>query len=391
MLSQRDKSVIVNILDEILGVGTSLKGNEQAHYCPFCHHHKKKLQINLDTQQWHCWVCDAKGRKIQTLLRKLQVDSSKIKKIYEIYGDDYIVSTTSTDEEKVELRLPSEFKSLLDKPKGLNPLYRKVEQYVKNRGITKEDIIRYNIGYCDGGIYNNRIIIPSYDVDGRLNYFIARSVYVEEKFKYKNPPVSKNVTIFENQINWNKPITLTEGVFDALAVKRNAIPLLGKFIPKTLMDSIYKKGVRDIKIVLDKDAQKIAHPKSWKDSRERTTLEILCDTKGLPIYVDGHLVGYSPLKNPIDVLPGWHKVGYFPNDYTQDNNALASKEKIMNDILVMGRLDVYVDEGAHETIALNYQTLGEEVVDYNKRFQAGTWIGFSLFFVTILLMSWGLA
>ena len=41
----------------------------------------------------------------------------------------------------------------------------------------------------------------------------------------------------------------------------------------------------------------------------------------------------------------------------------------MNDILVMGRLDVYVDEGAHETIALNYQTLGEEVVDYNKRFR----------------------
>mgnify|MGYP001342817407 FL=1 len=255
MLSQRDKSVIVNILDEILGVGTSLKGNEQAHYCPFCHHHKKKLQINLDTQQWHCWVCDAKGRKIQTLLRKLQVDSSKIKKIYEIYGDDYIVSTTSTDEEKVELRLPSEFKSLLDKPKGLNPLYRKVEQYVKDRGITQEDIIRYNLGYCDSGIYSNRIIIPSYDRDNRLNYFIARSVFDEEKFKYKNPPISKNVTIFENQINWKEPITLTEGVFDAMAVKRNAIPLLGKFIPKTLMDSIYKKGVKKISILLDKDAQ----------------------------------------------------------------------------------------------------------------------------------------
>ena len=258
MLSQRDKSVIINILDEVLGVGTSLKGNEQAHHCPFCHHHKKKLQINLDTQQWHCWVCDAKGRKIQTLLRKLQVDSSKIKKIYEIYGDDYIVSTTSTDEEKVELRLPSEFKSLLDTPKGINPLYRKVEQYVKNRGITKEDIIRYNIGYCDGGIYNNRIIIPSYDSDNRLNYFIARSVYEEEKFKYKNPPVSKNVTIFENQINWKEPITLTEGVFDAMAVKRNAIPLLGKFIPKTLMDSIYKNGVKKISVILDKDAQEQA-------------------------------------------------------------------------------------------------------------------------------------
>ena len=255
MLSQRDKSVIINILDEVLGVGTSLKGNEQAHHCPFCHHHKKKLQINLETQQWHCWVCDSKGRKIQTLLKRLHVDSKRIKKVYEIYGDDYIVSSTTTDEEKVELRLPSEFKSLLKKPKGLNPLYKKVVQYAKDRRISKEDIIKYNIGYCDSGIYTNRIIIPSYDVDGRLNYFIARSVYVEEKFKYKNPPVSKNVTIFENQINWNKPITLTEGVFDALAVKRNAIPLLGKFIPKTLMDSIYKRGVKEIKIILDKDAQ----------------------------------------------------------------------------------------------------------------------------------------
>jgi hypothetical protein len=144
---------------------------------------------------------------------------------------------------------------LLKKPKGLNPLYKKVVQYAKDRDISKEDIIKYNIGYCDGGIYNNRIIIPSYNSDGRLNYFIARSVFTEEKFKYKNPPVSKNVTIFENQINWKKPITLTEGVFDALAVKRNAIPLLGKFIPKTLMDSIYKKGVKEIKIILDKDAQ----------------------------------------------------------------------------------------------------------------------------------------
>ena len=255
MLSQRDKSVIINILDEVLGVGTSLKGNEQAHHCPFCHHHKKKLQINLETQQWHCWVCDSKGRKIQTLLKRLHVDSKRIKKVYEIYGDDYIVSSTTTDEEKVELRLPSEFKSLLKKPKGFNPLYKKVVQYAKDRRISKEDIIKYNIGYCDSGIYTNRIIIPSYDVDGRLNYFIARSVFTEERFKYKNPPISKNVTIFENQINCNKPITLTEGVFDALAVKRNAIPLLGKFIPKTLMDSIYKRGVKEIKIILDKDAQ----------------------------------------------------------------------------------------------------------------------------------------
>ena len=140
-----------------------------------------------------------------------------------------------------------------------------------------------------------------------------------------------------------------------------------------------------------KDSKKKSHPLSWKEVRERTSLEIICDTKGLPIYIDGQMVGISPLKGSIDVLPGWHKVGYFPNDYYQDPNKLTSKEKIMNDILVMGRLDVFIDEGDNETIVLNYQNLDEEVIDFNKRFQSGTWVGFSLFFTMLLLMSWGMA
>ena len=258
MLSIRDKTIVINILDDTLGIGSSLKGNEQAHHCPFCHHHKKKLQINLETQQWHCWVCDSKGKRISSLLRKLQVDSKQLQKLYEIYGDDYVIYSNESEDEKIELRLPSEFKSLLVEPKSINPTYKKVKQYAESRGITIEDIIRYNIGYADSGIYSNRIIIPSYDIDNKLNYFIARSVYEDEKFKYKNPPISKNIIMFENQINWNQPITIVEGVFDAIAVKRNVIPILGKFIPKKLMENIYHKGVNSINILLDKDAQEEA-------------------------------------------------------------------------------------------------------------------------------------
>ena len=258
MLSHHEKQSVINILDDVLGPGTSMKNDEQAHYCPFCHHHKKKLQINVQTQQWHCWVCDAKGKRIQRLLKRLHVDSHKLKKIYEIYGDDYVVYSNNTEEEKVELRLPNEFQSLLKEPKGFNPLFGKVKEYARKRGISQGDIKRYNIGYCDSGHYANRIIIPSYDNNNRLNYFIARSVFDEETFKYKNPPVSKNVIMFENQINWNEPITLVEGVFDAMAVKRNAIPLLGKFVPKTLNDTIYKKEVKSINILLDEDAQEQA-------------------------------------------------------------------------------------------------------------------------------------
>jgi DNA primase len=76
MISTRDRLKVIRVLDSTLGVGTSLKGNEQAHHCPFCHHHKKKLQINLESQYWHCWVCDSKGRSIQSLLKRLNVDKS---------------------------------------------------------------------------------------------------------------------------------------------------------------------------------------------------------------------------------------------------------------------------------------------------------------------------
>jgi len=103
-------------------------------------------------------------------------------------------------------------------------------------------------------LYSRRVIIPSYDLNGQLNYFISRSYYTEEKMKYKHPPISKNIIAFESQINWNEPIILCEGVFDAITIKRNAIPLLGKFPSKQLVEKIFMSGVSDIVISLDNDA-----------------------------------------------------------------------------------------------------------------------------------------
>ena len=252
MLSGKHKLVVINILDDALGVGSSLKGNEQAHHCPFCHHHKKKLQINLDNQNWHCWVCNAKGRTINSLLRKLNVDIRSLSKLRDIYGD--IDANTSFVEEEPKLFLPKEFKQLYIKPKGFNPTYNQVIVYLRNRGITAKDIIKYNIGYCEDGLYGGRVIIPSYDDNGDLNYFVARSFYEDEKMKYKNPPISRDVIVFENQINWNEPIILVEGVFDSFSVKRNVIPLLGKFLLSKLKNKIMEKGVTDVTIMLDSDA-----------------------------------------------------------------------------------------------------------------------------------------
>ncbi|MFM1757283.1 MAG: hypothetical protein RL621_2280 [Bacteroidota bacterium] len=254
MLSLNDKNKVTSILSNTLGSHSTLRGNELAFYCPFCNHHKQKLQVNTETQKWHCWTCNSGGKKLTSLLRKLDVDKNTISIIREIYGDSNYNPQQDDLETKVYISLPKEFKSLNEPPKGFNPEYKQAINYLTQRGITQKEIIKYNIGYCEDGLYARRVIIPSYDSNGLLNYFVSRSYYQDEKMKYKNPPISKNIICFESQVNWKQPIILCEGVFDAITIKRNAIPLLGKFPSKQLVEKIFMSGVNNIIISLDNDA-----------------------------------------------------------------------------------------------------------------------------------------
>ena len=254
VLKSTDKNIVISTLYNALGSYSTLRGNELAFYCPFCNHHKQKLQVNTETQKWHCWTCNSGGKKLTSLLKRLDVDRKTISIIREIYGDSNYNPQNEDEGTKVFIQLPKEFISLIDEPKGFNPEYKHAIHYLNERGITQKDIVKYNIGYCTEGLYARRVIVPSYTSDGQLNYFVSRSYYPEEKMKYKNPPISKNVICLESQVNWNEPIILCEGVFDAITIKRNAIPLLGKFPSKQLVEKIFMSGVSDIVISLDNDA-----------------------------------------------------------------------------------------------------------------------------------------
>ncbi len=254
VLKSTDKNIVVSTLSNALGSYSNLRGNELAFYCPFCNHHKQKLQVNTETQKWHCWTCNSVGKKLTSLLKRLDVDRKTISIIREIYGDSNYNPQNEDEGTKVYIQLPKEFISLNEEPKGFNPEYKHAIHYLNERGITQKEIIKYNIGYCKDGLYSRRVIVPSYNCDGQLNYFVSRSYYSEEKMKYKNPPISKNVICLESQVNWNEPIILCEGVFDAITIKRNAIPLLGKFPSKLLVEKIFMSGVSDIIISLDNDA-----------------------------------------------------------------------------------------------------------------------------------------
>ena len=203
---------------------------------------------------WHCWVCDKRGKKIHQLFKQVKASSEALLELRSI------VKTETADRETViteKLELPKEFKQLINIQKS-DIIGRHALTYIKSRNITEEDILKYNIGYCESGPYKNMVIIPSYDENGVLNYFTGRSFEKDVKVKYKNPSVSRDIIPFELFINWDLPFILCEGPFDAIAIKRNVIPLLGKNIQSKLMRKIVKSSVDRIYIALDRDAQKQA-------------------------------------------------------------------------------------------------------------------------------------
>jgi DNA primase len=218
-------------------------------------HYKRKMEINLDTGQYHCWVCNERGGNLRSLFRKIKASEKHRQELFQIIGNGYYIHS-STKTEVSSLQLPEGFTPLSRSQKSIE--YCNAIKYLKSRGITKDDILRYNIGYCEVGKFKQRVVIPSYDKDGNLNFFSSRTYYPSVLHRYMNPAWDKNIVGFEMMINWDLPVTITEGVFDAIAIRQNAIPLFGTLVSMELKRQIMLNGVERLNIVLDNDAMKHA-------------------------------------------------------------------------------------------------------------------------------------
>jgi hypothetical protein len=261
-----ENQALLVLLESVLGKGHSTSKGNVAFHCPFCHHHKRKLEVQLETNEkkenpWHCWTCpptnNSKGKTIKSLLNKLEAPDDRFKELN-------LIICPGKSKPLIEqiIKLPDEFIPLYNTGslnKSTKLAARHAIKYIKNRGLTDLDILKYNIGFCAEGKYYNRIIIPSYSENSTLNYFIARDYSDTLGRKYDNPTVPvKDIIGMELYINWEAPIVLVEGMFDFLTIKRNCIPLFGKVIHDILMKKLVSSDVEKIYIALDKDAIKDA-------------------------------------------------------------------------------------------------------------------------------------
>ena len=254
----------IEVLVELL---TDVLGKPHQHYeskgqisfdCPVCSDEKGldhgdgkgNLEINYGKHVYKCWSC-GETYGTQGPLGKLfdKFGSKKQKKLYDLIKPEEL---KKEDIKRPKLRLPEGYTSFENSNSKFIP-HIEAMRYLTSRGITDEMIKKYKIGYTVNGDFAYRIIVPSYNSEGVLNYYVARS-WIPKKMKYKNPTVPKDEIIFnEGAVDWKKDVYLCEGVFDSFFLS-NPIVMLGKKMSKLLFETLYNKAEGNIIICTDGDA-----------------------------------------------------------------------------------------------------------------------------------------
>jgi hypothetical protein len=257
-------NLLVSILESFLG--DHRKHNEDtgqiAFDCPVCSAEKNlpngdgkgNLEINYNKNMFKCWACPDTNHMHGPVVKLLKKHATpKNLRDYLLVKPDADV-IANHEREEIIVTLPEGYKKLSECT-GKEYNYYSAMNYLKSRGITDWIIKEFNIGFTTKGAFFNRIIIPSYDIEDKLNYFIARWFPKDyNKLKYLNPTAEKQQIIFnENKINWDSTIYIVEGVTDHIVIP-NSIPLLGKIISDKLLEELHDKAQSLIVIVLDGDA-----------------------------------------------------------------------------------------------------------------------------------------
>ena len=268
------------ILDEILGRPRRV-GKEFLYESVCCHHHKPKLSVSLDKGFFKCWACGYAGKTLRRLVRRW----GQIQHIHRWKDFDADIELGDLDnlfgketESSQQIDLPNEFRTLT----GNNhpPSARPALNYLRKRDVKQEDILYWKIGYAISGEYKDRIILPSFDNEGYCNYFTSRTFDPRVWPPYMNGPGDKDIIFNELLVDWEREVTLVEGVFDGIIAGENSIPLLGSTLRED--SKLFRKIVaNDTPVLLGLDAD--AHKKAMKLVKALLVYDVevrLMDTSG---------------------------------------------------------------------------------------------------------------
>lgn len=246
---------LLRAITAVIGDGRKTSGDNYIFHCPVCKHRKPKLEVHMITHKWHCWVCDRGGTGIIGLLKWIGCSQPVIES-FSVYAKGKPISVAKDNSPNI-IKLPKEYIPLWEEHED-SWFWRSAFNYTVSRGISSADIRKYKIGYCIDGPYKNMIIIPNYDANWNLNYFVGRSFLETRENSFKLPNYSKDIIGFESYVDFSEPVTIVESVINSITLKRNAVPLYGKVMHSNLRMKILEEKPERLYIWLDPDADDMA-------------------------------------------------------------------------------------------------------------------------------------
>jgi DNA primase len=259
---ENKKEIALEILKRLLGNPKKdfLSQNQYEFNCPskICSNDKNKFNLNLkysdDKPIFHCFKCGYHGVLFNIVSKYgTKDDINKISFLFpkistEKYKKKYLEETNINP----TCELPSEYIKLHDVKNKTN-LYNKAINYLKKRRVGDEVIKKYELGYTESGNRKFRIICPSRNENGNINYYDARSFF-PKTIPYLKPDSPEKLSIIFNEynVNFDLPVYLVEGVFDMFPIF-NCIPLLGKDLSPLLIKKLVQHKTKVI-LCLDEDA-----------------------------------------------------------------------------------------------------------------------------------------
>ena len=104
---------------------------------------------------------------------------------------------------------------------------------------------------------------------------------------------------------------------------------------------------------------------------------ITSDTSNIPIFIDGTLIGHTPLEKPIPVLPGNHQVGIHPISVTDPFTQYGPDKTKKN---------IYVIQGDTNRVYLNSFLLDQQLIHQKKESLYSKYINITLSMLLIWQM-----
>ena len=202
----------------------------------------------------HCWVCDFSSKNLIPILIKFSNNF-----LLETYKTKFLNSdsTNNSIECEQKISLPHDFNLLVSN--SFDPDAKQLKNYLISREITINQLWYFKLGFSNVGKLRRRVIIPSFDNDGNLNYYTARSIDASNRPKYINPKVNRYDIIFnELNIDFSNELTITEGPFDLIKCNENATCLLGcQLSERSLLFTKILENSTPIVLALDSDKFKL--------------------------------------------------------------------------------------------------------------------------------------